>query len=85
MYCVYVLQSTVQKNWLYIGFSANINERLKEHHAGRVKSTKPKLPLLLVYYEAYKNETDARKREKHLKTHQQRDFLKNRLQNSLIK
>jgi predicted GIY-YIG superfamily endonuclease len=39
----------------------------------------------LVYYEAYKSKEDATKREYFLKTHQQRDLLRERLEYSLEK
>ena len=40
---------------------------MKEHNDGEVTSTKPRSPLELVYYEAYKSEKDARLRESKLK------------------
>ena len=53
--------------------------RLNAHTVGRVKSTKNRGPVELIYYEASKNKTDAFKREKHLKTAYGRRYLKNRL------
>lgn len=66
MYFVYVLKSHKDEK-LYIGFSANINKRIEKHLAGKVRSTKFRLPLQLIYYEAYLNRGDARGREKFLK------------------
>ena len=83
MYYVYFLQSISNKNWFYIGYTSNLENRLKEHNGGRVKSTKFRKPFYLLYYEAYKNKTDALMREKNLKTHQQKDLLKIRIKNSL--
>lgn len=83
MYYVYVLISESDKNWLYVGYSSNLKERLERHNSGKVKSTKNKKPFVLIYYEAFKNKTDALAREKNLKTHQQRDTLKERIKNSL--
>ena len=54
-------------NKLYVGSTSNLMRRLKEHNAGDVQSTKPRRPLLLVYYEAYIAEDDARNREDQLK------------------
>ncbi len=85
MFYVYVLQSQKNKNWFYIGYSDNLKNRYTTHSHGKVKSTKGYRPLHLVYYEAYLNESDARKREIHLKTHQQKDILKERLKYSLPK
>ena len=82
MYYVYVLQSKIDKN-IYIGYTADLKNRFKAHNSGKVKSTKSRIPFNLIYYEAYKNKEDATKREYFLKTHQQRDFLKERLEHSL--
>ncbi len=83
MYYVYALQSLRDKNWIYIGYSDDLRKRFESHCAGKVRSTKPKRPLQLVYYEAYKSKDDARKREYHLKTGQQRELLKMRIVQSL--
>ncbi|MDP3986487.1 MAG: GIY-YIG nuclease family protein, partial [Candidatus Veblenbacteria bacterium] len=64
---VYLLKSTKAK-WTYIGQTSDLRQRLAQHKAGQVRSTKGHLPLELVYYEAYDNATDARKREIELKT-----------------
>ena len=62
----YILQSKADKKF-YIGSTNDLAKRLKEHNAGKVKSTKARLPFKLVYYEAYPNEKSARLREKQLK------------------
>jgi len=82
MYYVYVLQSKKDNN-IYIGYSEDLKRRFTEHNLGKVKSTRHRIPFELVYYEAYKNKKNATKREYFLKTHQQRDLLKERIKNSL--
>jgi len=82
MHYVYVLQSKKDNN-IYIGYSEDLKRRFTEHNLGKVKSTRYRIPFELVYYEAYKNKKDATKREYFLKTHQQRDLLKERIKNSL--
>lgn len=67
MFFVYVLQSEVDSS-TYVGFSSNIEERLKAHNSGKTKSTKSKRPWKVVYYEAYQTERLALNREKELKT-----------------
>lgn len=84
MHYVYVLQSEIDKN-LYIGVTSDLRNRFQKHRLGEVKSTKNRRPFILVYYEAYRHKQDATKREYHLKTGQQRELLKERLKNSLIK
>jgi len=44
-----------------------LKKRFIEHNQGDVFATKYRLPLKLIYYEAYVVEKDARRREKHLK------------------
>ena len=66
MYYVYILKSLKDKK-LYIGYSANLKTRFSEHNRGNVDSTKHRRPLELIYYEAYKNELDAKNREKSFK------------------
>jgi len=66
MYFVYILKSKVDGN-LYVGSTNNLKKRLSEHNHGINKSTRYRIPLVLVYYEAYITEADARMREKKLK------------------
>jgi putative endonuclease len=66
MYYVYILFSELDKQ-LYTGFSDNLRERYRKHQNGFVKATKHRLPLKLIYYEAYLRELDARRREVYLK------------------
>ena len=47
--------------------SEDLDKRLKEHNQGKTRSIKHKLPLELVYFEAYNDKTKARKRELELK------------------
>ena len=83
MYFVYVLQS--QKDFrLYKGFTSNLEKRLKEHNAGKTKSTKAYLPWTLVYFEKVSDRVEARKREKYLKSGIGRDYLKKILKNGSI-
>ena len=75
MWTVYVIKSQIN-NKLYIGYSENFNQRLKEHNAGKVRSTKAYKPYYLIYSEIYPDKTMARKREIYLKSGIGREFLK---------
>ena len=66
MYYVYVLLSR-KDNGFYVGYSADLKLRYKEHQKGLVKSTKNRRAVELIYYEAYKAERQARQRELKLK------------------
>lgn len=66
MFYVYAIKSKVDKD-LYVGSTNDLRRRFKEHNDGKVFSTKRRGPFELAYYEAYKSEKDARKREHNLK------------------
>lgn len=78
MFYVYILES-IKDNKLYIGYSSKLKERIDSHLKGGVSSTKNRRPLVLIYYEAYREEKDARIREIFLKTGQGRDFIKHNI------
>lgn len=74
MYYVYLIKNHA-KGQTYIGYTNDLRRRLREH-----KEKKPEL----VYYEAYKDEGDARRREAMLKQRGQGvRRLKERIKNSL--
>ncbi|PWB38914.1 MAG: hypothetical protein C3F02_01490 [Parcubacteria group bacterium] len=77
-YYVYVLQSKVTGD-LYKGLTTHLNQRLQQHNKGFNFSTKGKRPWMIIHYEAYRDEKDARRREKYLKTSQGSRTLKRML------
>ncbi len=66
MFYIYVLKS-LRDGMNYIGSTNNLKKRLAEHNSGRAPSTKLRKPFILIYYEAYRDEVDARMREHNLK------------------
>ncbi len=82
MHYVYVLKSK-KDNKFYVGYTKNLKLRFEVHSKGKVKSTKNRLPMQLIYYEACLDQQDATKREKHLKTFYGKLFLKKRLKSYL--
>lgn len=80
---VYVLRSLADGNF-YTGYTNDLRRRLTEHEAGQVQSTKSRLPIELVYYEASHSQVDATKREKYLKTAWGKRYIKGRLANYLM-
>ena len=78
MFYTYVLKSKRDNN-LYVGWTDNLTERFKEHQKGQVISTKNRLPMELVYYEACLAKQGAIKREKQLKTGFGRKYLNSRI------
>ena len=81
-YFVYVLLSE-KDGKKYVGFTKNLAQRFEQHNSGYVTSTKYRRPLKLIYYEACLNKDDATHREKYLKTHYGKMFIKNRLKSYL--
>ena len=74
----YVLKSSVDGR-LYVGWTGDLEERLKKHNCGQVIATKLRRPLKLIYYEACLSREKAIQREKQLKTGFGRAYLKRRL------
>ena len=75
MYYVYIMKN-ISTNELYYGYTNNLDRRVDEH--------KRQNKYELVYYEAYKSESDARSRERRLKQYAQAlTALKSRIKKSL--
>ncbi len=66
MYFFYILKST-KDDELYFGYTEDLRARFKQHNSGKVPSTNLKRPLILVYYEAYSSQSDAKHREYSIK------------------
>jgi putative endonuclease len=66
-FCVYILFSE-KDNFLYIGFTSNLERRFAQHNSGQSKSTACRRPLKLIFCEFYLFEEDARRRENYFKT-----------------
>jgi putative endonuclease len=78
MHYVYVLRSHADGNF-YVGYTNDLKRRFGEHQDGKVASTKGRLPVELVYYEACRTREDATKRENYLKTAWGKRYIKSRL------
>ena len=75
---VYAIVSE-KDNRIYVGFSSDFEKRLKEHNAGKTKSTKGFRPWKLLYKEVIKGRIEARKKEKYYKSGIGKEFLKSLL------
>ncbi|WP_318343503.1 GIY-YIG nuclease family protein [Flagellimonas baculiformis] len=60
--------SSIEQNYMYIGMTGNLEERLKRHNNGRERTTKPYKPSKLLYSEVCNNRMEARIREKYWKS-----------------
>ncbi len=65
-YYVYILRSQKDHKF-YIGFTQNIEERLKRHNMGKVQSTKHRKPFEIAYSEKTASLSEALILEKKLK------------------
>ena len=66
MFYLYILKSEKDGN-MYVGSTNDLKKRLSLHNSGKIPSTELRKPFELIYYESYKAEKDARKREHNLK------------------
>ena len=78
MHYTYVLSSEKDGRF-YIGRSADLRTRLKQHVRGGVSSTAYRRPLHLAYYEACHSADDAARRERYLKSGRGGRYLRQRL------
>lgn len=77
MYFVYFLQNLKTKR-TYIGYTRDLRKRFKQHSASNANWQ-------LIYYEAYRNEKDAKERERKLKERGNAvGHLKNRIKRSML-
>jgi putative endonuclease len=72
---VYVLRSAKDSGF-YVGMTANLERRVREHNAGQNRSTKSRTPFEVIYVERCGSRTRARAREKYLKSGAGRELLK---------
>ncbi|MGH9316127.1 MAG: GIY-YIG nuclease family protein [Thermoanaerobaculia bacterium] len=83
MHYTYVLLSERDRGF-YTGSTSDLRSRVRQHVSGRVRSTSYRKPLVLIYYEACLDLSDARRRERFLKTGKGKRYLKNRVAASLL-
>ncbi|MTI89642.1 MAG: GIY-YIG nuclease family protein [Balneolaceae bacterium] len=74
-YHTYILKSESHGTYYY-GCSEDVEERLKQHNAGRVRYTKGRRPWKLHHVEEFETRSEARKRESFFKSIDGYTFLK---------
>ncbi|PKP31852.1 MAG: endonuclease [Bacteroidetes bacterium HGW-Bacteroidetes-16] len=75
MYYVYAIVSEVDQR-IYVGFTTDVEKRLKEHYSGKTTSTKGPRPWNILVVEEVTSREEARKREKYLKSGIGKEYLK---------
>jgi len=68
MYTVYVIRSEKLRRY-YIGYTEDIEDRLRHHNSGANKSTRPGIPWYVVYRELHVDEKSAWLRERQIKAY----------------
>ena len=68
MYYIYLIQSQKYPKQVYTGFTENVEERIKDHNAGKSAHTEKYKPWKLIFYCAFLNKNKALDFEKYLKT-----------------
>jgi putative endonuclease len=68
MFTVYILKS-IKNGRYYIGQTRDIDDRIKRHNAGKVKSTKHYKPWEIIYFENCQTRSEACKRELQIKSY----------------
>jgi len=68
VFYTYIIQSLKTKKY-YIGSTKDLNRRILEHNSNNTQSLMNKGPFVVVYKEIYLNVTDARKRERQIKSY----------------
>jgi putative endonuclease len=68
MHYVYLIRSEAVPSQTYIGFTADLKERMAAHNSGKSKHTAKYLPSKLVSYHAFADEAKAIAFEHYLKT-----------------
>lgn len=81
MFYTYVLKS--KGGEFYIGYTHDLKRRFLEHNQGLNLSTRKYRPWTIIYYECCVCESDAKRREKYLKTTQGGRLLKRRIKDYL--
>jgi putative endonuclease len=75
MYYVYAI-SSLERNYIYVGLTDNIERRLSEHNMGKNKTTKPYSPFAVIYFEECSSRIEARIKEKYFKSGSGKEKLK---------
>ena len=81
MYTIYAIQS-LYKNYIYVGLTSELENRIHRHNSGYEKTTKPYRPFNVIYTEIAENRESARLREKFLKSSTGKRFLRKLIENT---
>ena len=78
-YYVYLIRSTAFPERKYVGFTEDIETRIKDHNRGKSVHTAKYRPWQIVSYHAFTDKKQAKEFEKYLKSGSGRAFAAKRL------
>ena len=70
----YILKSS-KDNGYYYGHTKDLANRLQKHNSGKVRSTKPRVPFILHYYEEFESKSAAYLQELFFKSTEGKKYL----------
>jgi putative endonuclease len=73
-YWVYILQSEKDGSY-YIGYTSDLDERIRRHNHGKSSYTKARVPWKLIYQEVFTTRSEAMKREREIKRMKSREYI----------
>jgi len=76
MYTVYGI-SSLNRNYIYVGLTSNLDARLLRHNKGYERTTKPYAPFELIYSKGFGTRSKARVHEKYMKSGVGKEYLRN--------
>jgi putative endonuclease len=74
MWSVYALRSSTRR-YIYVGLTSDLERRVRQHNAGREKTTRPYRPFTLILHAEFSTRAEARKREIYLKSGTGKELL----------
>ncbi len=77
MYYTYILISLNNRD-IYVGSTENVENRVRLHNFGKVKSTKANKPWKLLEVHEFESRSEAVRMEMFFKTGQQKEILRNK-------
>jgi len=78
MYYVYTIKSKA-RNYIYVGLTSDLTRRINQHNTKRERTTRAFAPFVVILTEEYPSRSEARTREKYLKSGVGKEYLKSLL------
>jgi putative endonuclease len=75
MFFVYAI-SSIERNYIYVGLTDNPERRIGQHNPGYEKTTRAYAPFLILLIESFQIRSEARVREKYLKSGVGKEYLR---------